>query len=116
MPPRDQRVERVAFSELTAYDDQFVERVGVCRVVGVTHGLPSLALLQESGEVPKGSSSGAVVVASGLAEGQQIGHAPIEVRVPQQPSPATGRRETLEAIECSLVATCRPWPCPRSAI
>ena len=87
MPPRDQRVERVAFSELTAYDDQFVERVGVCRVVGVTHGLPSLVLLQESGEVPKGSSSGAVVVASGLAEGQQIGHAPIEVLVPQPPSP-----------------------------
>ena len=56
MPPRDQRVERVAFSELTAHDDQFVERVSVCRVVDVAHGLSSLVLLQESGEVPKGSS------------------------------------------------------------
>ena len=55
MPPRDQGVERVAFSELTAHDDQFVERVGVCRVVGVAHGLSSLDLLQESGEAPKGS-------------------------------------------------------------
>ena len=56
MPPRDQRIERVAFSELTAHDDQFVEGVSVCRVV-VAHGLSSLVLLQESGEAPKGSSS-----------------------------------------------------------
>ena len=46
---------------------------------------------------------GAFGVATGLVEGQQIGHAPIEVRVPQPPTAATGRRETSEAIQCSLV-------------
>ena len=45
---------------------------------------------------------GAFVVATGLAEGQQIGHAPIEVRVPQPPSPATALGRTHLVYEVHL--------------
>ena len=45
---------------------------------------------------------GAFVAATGLAEGQQIGHTPIEVRVPQPPSPATALGRTHLVYEVHL--------------